>query len=71
MRSPFSLAVRYHKPKKFLEIRVAIRKRETMQVILLSREEVAKRARQLYENNIRQQVEVDENIGKMVIIKLY
>lgn len=39
-----------------------------MQTILLSREEVARRARQLYENTIRQQVEVDENIGKMVII---
>lgn len=70
MRSPPSLAVRYHKAKKFLEIRVAIGKRETMQVILLSREEVAKRARQLYENSIRQQVEVDENIGKMAIIDI-
>jgi hypothetical protein len=41
-----------------------------MQAILLSREEVGKRARQLYENSIRQQVEVDENIGKMVIIDI-
>lgn len=39
-----------------------------MQTILLSREEVARRARQLYKNSIRQQVEMDENIGKMVII---
>jgi hypothetical protein len=39
-----------------------------MQTILLSREEVARRARQLYKNNLRQQVETDENIGKMVII---
>ena len=39
-----------------------------MQTILLSREEVARRARQLYKNSIRQQVETDENIGKMVII---
>ena len=39
-----------------------------MQTILLSREEVAKRARELYEKSIRQQVEVEENIGKMVII---
>jgi hypothetical protein len=39
-----------------------------MQAILLSREEVAQRARQLYDNSIRQQVEVEENIGKMVII---
>ena len=39
-----------------------------MQTIFLSREEVARRAKQLYENGIRQQVEVDENIGKMVII---
>jgi hypothetical protein len=39
-----------------------------MQAILFSREEVATRARQLYENSIRQQVEIDENIGKMAII---
>ena len=39
-----------------------------MQTILLSREEVARRARELYENTIRQQVEVEENIGKIVII---
>ena len=39
-----------------------------MQTILLSREEVARRAKQLYKNSIRQQVETDENIGKIVII---
>ena len=39
-----------------------------MQTILLSREEVARRARQLYKNSIRQQVETDENIRKTVII---
>ena len=39
-----------------------------MQTILLSSEEVARRARQLYKNSIRQQVETDENIGKMLII---
>ncbi len=39
-----------------------------METIFLSREEVARRARQLYKNRIRQQVETDENIGKMVII---
>lgn len=31
-----------------------------MQAILLSREEAARRAKQLYENGIRQQVEVEE-----------
>ncbi|GBF80145.1 hypothetical protein [Aphanothece sacrum] len=41
-----------------------------MQAILLSSEEVAKRAKQLYENGIRQQVETPENIGKMVIIDI-
>ncbi|MFB2982383.1 hypothetical protein [Microseira sp. BLCC-F43] len=41
-----------------------------MQVILLSREEVALRAKKLYESSIRQQVEVEENIGKMVIIDI-
>lgn len=30
-----------------------------MQAILLSREEVAKRAKELYENGIRQQVETE------------
>lgn len=41
-----------------------------MQTILLSREEVARRARQLYESSIRQQVELEDNIGKMVIIDI-
>jgi hypothetical protein len=39
-----------------------------MQAILLSSEEVAKRANQLYDSKIRQMVETAENIGKMVII---
>jgi predicted transcriptional regulator len=43
---------------------------QRMQAILLSREEVARRAKQLYENGIRQKVEVEENIGKMVIIDI-
>jgi hypothetical protein len=38
-----------------------------MQTILLNCEKVARRPRQLYKNSIRQQVETDENIGKMVI----
>jgi hypothetical protein len=41
-----------------------------MQAILLSSEEVARRAKQLYESEIRQKVEVEENIGKMVIIDI-
>jgi hypothetical protein len=41
-----------------------------MQAILLSREAVAQRAKRLYERNIRQEVEIDENIGKMVIIDI-
>ncbi len=41
-----------------------------MQAILLSREEVARRGKQLYESRIRQEVEVEENIGKMVIIDI-
>lgn len=41
-----------------------------MQAILLSHEEVARRAKQLYESSIRQQVELNENIGKMVIIDI-
>lgn len=43
---------------------------QRMQAILLSREEVARRAKKLYESSIRQQVEVEENIGKMVIIDI-
>ena len=39
-----------------------------MQTILLSREQVAKRAIKWYDNGIRQQVEVEENIGKMLLI---
>ncbi|MDJ1181606.1 hypothetical protein [Roseofilum casamattae] len=41
-----------------------------MQAILLSSEEVAKRAYRIYESEIRQQVETAENIGKMVIINI-
>jgi hypothetical protein len=41
-----------------------------MQAILLSREEVARRAKQLYESGIRQEVETEDNIGKMVIIDI-
>jgi hypothetical protein len=41
-----------------------------VQNILLSREEVARRAKELYKNSIRQQVETEENIGKMVIIDI-
>ena len=41
-----------------------------MQAILLSREEVSRRAKQLYESSIRQCVEVEQNIGKMVIIDI-
>ncbi|BDA69905.1 hypothetical protein RIVM261_068530 [Rivularia sp. IAM M-261] len=37
---------------------------------VLSPEEVAKRARELYNNIIREQVEQEENIGKMVIIDI-
>jgi hypothetical protein len=39
-------------------------------VILLSSEEVALRAEKLYEERIRQEVEREENIGKMVIIDI-
>jgi hypothetical protein len=39
-----------------------------MQSILLSNEEVAKLANQLYESKILQTVETSENTGKMVII---
>ncbi|MDB9510951.1 hypothetical protein PN499_07135 [Kamptonema animale CS-326] len=39
-------------------------------IILLSREEVAKRAEKLYDERIRQEVEREENIGKMVIIDI-
>jgi uncharacterized protein Yka (UPF0111/DUF47 family) len=38
-----------------------------MQAILLSREEVARRAQKIYES-LRQQVETEENIGKTIII---
>ena len=41
-----------------------------MQTILLSHEEVARLAKHLYESSIRQQVELEENIGKMVIIDI-
>jgi hypothetical protein len=41
-----------------------------MQAILLSSEEVAKLAYQLYENKIRREVETEVNTGKMVIIDI-
>ena len=39
-----------------------------METILLSREEVARRAKALYETTIRGEAEREENVGKMVII---
>jgi len=39
-----------------------------MQSIFWSVEEVAIRAKQFYENGIRQNVEYGENIGKMIVI---
>ena len=39
-----------------------------MQTILLSHEDVATIAKKLYENGIRETVEKEGNIGKMVII---
>ena len=41
-----------------------------MQALLLSREEVAQRAKALYEQSIRAQVETEENVGKMVVIDI-
>lgn len=41
-----------------------------MRAILLSSEEVAKHAYQLYESKIRRKVETEGNIGKMVIINI-
>ena len=41
-----------------------------MKAILLSTEEVTKRAYQLYESKIRSVVETEPNIGKMVIIDI-
>ncbi|GJD22521.1 hypothetical protein RIVM261_074770 [Rivularia sp. IAM M-261] len=41
-----------------------------MDIILLSYEQVAQRAEHLYDTNIRQQVESEDNIGKMVIIDI-
>lgn len=41
-----------------------------MQAILLSHEEVARCAREWYGSGIRQRVETEDNIGKMVIIDI-
>ena len=39
-----------------------------MQAIFWSAEEVSRRARQFYENGIRQKVESEEHLGKMIVI---
>ncbi len=41
-----------------------------METLLLTREEVGRRALQLYEESIRTEVETPENIGKMIIIDI-
>lgn len=41
-----------------------------MEAILLTREEVALRGKALYQQGIRERVESEENIGKMVIIDI-
>ncbi|MCT7963942.1 hypothetical protein NG791_25025 [Laspinema sp. D1] len=40
----------------------------TQQAIFWTVEEVAQRAKQFYDNGIRQQVESGENIGRMIVI---
>ncbi len=39
-----------------------------MEAIFWTLQEVAQRAKKLYENSIRQQVEYGDNIGKMIVI---
>jgi hypothetical protein len=39
-----------------------------MQALFWTVEEVAQRAKQFYENGIRQQVEHGDNIGKMIVV---
>ncbi|WP_395145992.1 hypothetical protein [Armatimonas sp.] len=41
-----------------------------METLLLSREEIARRAREWYDKHIRSQVETPENIGRMVVINI-
>ncbi|WP_333304094.1 MULTISPECIES: hypothetical protein [unclassified Microcoleus] len=41
-----------------------------MQTISLSREKVARRAKHLYESSIRPKIELEDNIGNMVIIDI-
>jgi hypothetical protein len=41
-----------------------------MEKILVSHEEISRRAKELYENTIEQEVTSAENIGKMVIIDI-
>jgi hypothetical protein len=41
-----------------------------METLLLSREEIARRAREWYDKHIRSQVETPENIGRMVVIDI-
>jgi hypothetical protein len=42
-----------------------------MEALFWTVEEVAQRARQFYENGIRQQVENDDNISKMIVIEIF
>ncbi|NQE32742.1 hypothetical protein E5S67_00458 [Microcoleus sp. IPMA8] len=51
-------------------INIAIERWNMQSSILLSSEEVARRAEKLYDEQIRQEVEREENIGKMVIIDI-
>ncbi len=39
-----------------------------MQTILWDREEVPRRAKHLYESSIRPKIDLQENVGKMVIM---
>lgn len=51
-------------------INIAIERWNMQSSILLGSEEVARRAQKLYDEQIRQEVEREENIGKMVIIDI-
>ena len=51
-------------------INIAIERVEYAKSILLGSEEVARRAEKLYDDQISQKVELEDNIGKMVITNI-
>ncbi|MEG4442161.1 hypothetical protein QUB47_07110 [Microcoleus sp. AT9_B5] len=67
--APETLSIRLIQPTSVTGSKVT-KKGKCMQTILWSREEVPPRAKHLYESSARPKIDLEENVGKIVIMDL-